>query len=154
MSVLPDWMIREIRPVEPFAERTVFKGKTYGLSTSGYDVRIAESIWVFPGWGRLASTIERFKMPNDVCARVHDKSSWARKIVALQTTFIEAGWEGYLTLEITRHKPWPIFIEAGTPIAQIVFEKLEAHPEMPYNGKYQNQKAGPQPAIYEKEKPK
>jgi len=146
MSVLPAQAIREIRPVEPFHERTVCNGKTFGLSAAGYDVRIAETIWVWPFWGRLASTVERFYMPDDLIARVCDKSSWARKFVMVQNTVIEPGWRGYLTLELTRFLPWPIRIKAGTPIAQILFERLEAPTEQPYKGRYQDQEAGPQKA--------
>lgn len=146
---LPAQTIRRLRPIEPFHERTVAGGKTFGLGPAGYDVRIAETLWLWPLWGRLASTIERFDMPDDVIAEVKDKSSWARKFVTVQNTVIEPGWRGYLTLELTRHLPWPIRIKAGTPIAQIVFKRLEEPTDQPYRGKYQDQKAGPQPAIDE-----
>lgn len=119
---------------------------SYGLSTCGYDVRIAQDIWLWPGFGRLASTIERFNMPADVMAEVKDKSSWARRFVTVQNTVIEPGWRGTLTLELTNHRPWPRFIRAGSPIAQIVFYNLDKASEQPYNGKYQDQEPGPQPA--------
>lgn len=119
---------------------------SYGLSTCGYDVRIAQDIWLWPGFGRLASTVERFNMPDDVMAEVKDKSSWARRFVTVQNTVIEPGWRGTLTLELTNHRPWPRFIRAGSPIAQIVFYNLDKASEQPYNGKYQDQAAGPQPA--------
>lgn len=150
MSTLPAQTIRELKPIEPFHERTVVGGMTFGLGPAGYDVRIAETRWVWPLWGRLASTIERFDMPADVIAAVKDKSSLLRRFVTVHNSVIEPGWRGYLTLELTRHLPWPIRIKAGTPIAQIIFERLEAPTERPYSGKYQNQPAGPQPAIMEK----
>lgn len=120
---------------------------SYGLSSCGYDVRIAEDVWLWPLWGRLASTIEYFNMPNDVMAEVKDKSSWARRFVTVQNTVIEPGWKGYLTLELTNHRLWPVLIRKGTPIAQIVFKQLDVATNQPYSGKYQNQKAGPQKAI-------
>lgn len=120
---------------------------SYGLSSCGYDVRIAEDIWLWPLWGRLASTIEHFNMPNDVMAEVKDKSSWARRFVTVQNTVIEPGWKGYLTLELTNHRLWPKRIRAGTPIAQIVFKQLDHPTIQPYAGKYQNQPKGPQKAI-------
>ena len=120
---------------------------SYGLSSCGYDVRIAEDIWLWPLWGRLASTIEQFNMPNDIMAEVKDKSSWARRFITVQNTVIEPGWKGFLTLELTNHRLWPKRIRAGTPIAQIVFKQLDKPTEQPYNGKYNNQKAGPQKAI-------
>lgn len=119
---------------------------SYGLSTCGYDVRIAQDIWLWPGFGRLASTVERFNMPADVMAEVKDKSSWARRFVTVQNTVIEPGWRGWLTLELTNHRPWPRFIRAGTPIAQIVFYNLDKASDQPYKGKYQDQAQGPQPA--------
>ncbi|MEN3238570.1 deoxycytidine triphosphate deaminase [Methylobacterium ajmalii] len=147
MAILPAQTIRAIRPIYPFVERSVFEGRSYGLSSAGYDVRIAQDIWLWPFWGRLASTIEHFDIPTDVLARVCDKSSNARKFIMVQNTVAEPGWKGYLTLELTRFLPWPVRIKAGTPIAQIIFERLEEPTEQPYDGRYQNQAAGPQPAI-------
>src|SRR5438045_553731 len=88
-------------------------------------------------------------MPNDVMAIVHDKSTWARRGVAVQNTVIQPGSRGWLTLEITVHAWRFLRIRAGTPIAQLVFHRLEAPTERGYNGKYQNQRRGPQPAIFE-----
>lgn len=88
-------------------------------------------------------------MPNDVLAKVSDKSTWARRGIAVQNTVIEPGWRGFLTLEITNHGKQIIDIAAGMPIAQIIFHRLEAPAENPYSGKYQNQAAGPQPARFE-----
>lgn len=119
---------------------------SYGLSSCGYDVRIAESMWLWPLFGRLASTIEKFVMPKGIMAEVKDKSSWARRFVTVQNTVIEPGWRGTLTLELTNHRPWPRFIRAGTPIAQIVFKRLDYDTDQPYRGKYQDQAEGPQPA--------
>lgn len=86
-------------------------------------------------------------MPNDLCAEVKDKSTNARMFVLVQNTIIEPGWRGFLTLELTRMLPWPIRIKRGTPIAQIVFKRLDAPTEQPYSGKYQDQKRGPVRAI-------
>src|SRR5580704_10279430 len=136
--ILPAQEIRKLRPLDPFVERKVAFGTTYGLGPAGYDVRIA-------------STIEHFDMPNDVMAIVHDKSTWARRGVAVQNTVIEPGWRGWLTLEITMHAWRLLRIRSGTPIAQIVFHRLEAPTERSYQGKYQDQRRGPQPAIRERD---
>ena len=69
--ILPAQEIRKLRPLDPFVERKVAFGTTYGLGPAGYDVRIAETIWLWPGRFLLASTIEHFDMPNDVMAIVH-----------------------------------------------------------------------------------
>lgn len=132
--------------VSPFTERATIHGRSYGLSSCGYDVRLAQDMWLWPFWGRLASTIECFTMPNDLCAEVKDKSTNARLFVLVQNTVIEPGWSGYLTLELTRFKPWPIKLKRGTPIAQIMFKKLDHPTDQPYEGKYQNQQEGPQRA--------
>lgn len=135
--------------VYPFHERTVADGRTFGLSSCGYDVRLARSMWLWPFWGRLNSVMEHICLPLDICAEVKDKSTNARLFVLVQNTIIEPGWYGYLTLELTRFKPWPIRLKAGTPIAQIIFKRLETPTDQPYQGKYQGQKAGAQAAILE-----
>lgn len=147
MAPIPAQTIRKLRPIEPFCERTVHNGMTYGLGPAGYDVRIAETLILLPGKFMLASTIERFDMPNDVLAVVHDKSSWARRGLTVQNTIIEPGWRGFLTLELTNHSDSVIYIDEGSPIAQIIFHRLEEPTEIPYQGRYQDQKPGPQPAI-------
>lgn len=138
--------IRVMRPVEPFFERTESHGMTFGLGPAGYDVRIAEALTILPGEFHLASTIEHFTMPNDHLAMVADKSTWAREGLAVQHTVIEPGWRGWLTLELTNHGPDPITLHCGHPIAQIVFHRLDQPTELPYNGRYQDQEAGPQQA--------
>jgi len=143
--IIPAQTLRKIKPIEPFYERTQHNGMTYGLGPAGYDVRIAETVTV--GRFVLASTVERFNIPNDVLAQVCDKSTWARRGIAVQNTIIEPGWRGYLTIELTNHGDTSIKIEAGDPIAQIIFFRLEEPTDRPYQGRYQDQKGGPQPAI-------
>ena len=143
-------MIRLVRPVEPFFERSVSYGMSFGLSHAGYDVRIAQSLNLMPGEFKLASTVERFKMPNNLVGFVHDKSSWARRGLSLFNTVIEPGWEGYLTLELVNHSQRVIGISAEMPIAQIIFMQTAAPVEFPYRGKYQHQETGPQEAREEK----
>jgi dCTP deaminase len=147
--ILPAQSIRKLKPILPFVERTVHNGMSFGLSHAGYDVRIAEEVWLMPGAFSLASTMEEFFMPKDLVAFVHDKSSWARLGLSLFNTVIEPGWCGYLTLELVNHSDVPLVIRAGDPIAQIIFMRLEEPTEKPYTGKYQDQKAGPQVAIHE-----
>lgn len=151
--ILSAQSIRKRYMINPFYERTVFEGMTFGLSAAGYDIRIAQTLVVFPGEFRLASAIEHFRVPNDVLAQVADKSSWARKGIAVQNTIIEPGWTGYLTLEITNHSREIVSIPYGAPIAQIVFMQLDEPTEQPYVGKYQNQPNRPVEAINEPELP-
>lgn len=144
--ILPGQTIRRLKPVQPFVERSVAHGMSYGLSHAGYDVRIAETLILPPKAFALASTVERFDMPADVVGLVHDKSTWARRGLSLFNTVIEPGWRGYLTLEMVNHSEHAFFLRAGMPIAQILFLRTEEPVESPYSGKYQDQEHGPQGA--------
>lgn len=118
-------------------------GVSYGLSEAGYDLTIAQSMWLFPGRRfRLASAVERFKMPKDLVAIIHDKSTWARRGLSVQNTVAEPGWEGFLTLELVYYGWWPLFIPKGAGIAQAIFHRLEC-PADYGRGKYQNQENRP-----------
>lgn len=138
------------RPMlEPYHERTVTNGMTFGLGPAGYDVRIKQALTLQPGQFSLASTVERFTIPTDVLAKVADKSTWARRGLAVQNTIIEPAWCGWLTLELSNHGNERIYIEAGSPIAQIIFHQLLEPTELQYSGKYQNQADEPVSAIME-----
>lgn len=152
MTVLSSQSIRRVHAetgwlVSPWSEGDLSHGRSYGLSSAGYDVRIAQTLWLWPFWGRLASTIERVRLPADLKADLKDKSTNARMFVTVQNTIMEPGWFGNITLELTRKLPWPVRIKAGTPIGQLVFMKLDEPTERPYGGKYQDQPAGPVAAI-------
>jgi dCTP deaminase len=142
--------------ITPCEERTVAHGMTYGLGYAGYDIRIEFSNLendnertLHPGQFTLASTIEEFNMPKDILGIVHDKSTWARKGLAVQNTVIEPGWRGFLTLELTNHGNYPLNLLRGMPIAQVIFHRLEAITPG-YKGKYQDQDRGPQEPLHEK----
>jgi dCTP deaminase len=136
--------------ISPYCKRTEIEidGKryTYGISPAGYDVRLAQAAFVSDERFSLASTMEHFVMPRDVLAQVCDKSTWARQGLVVQNTIIEPGWRGFLTLELTFHGWGEIILKAGTPIAQVVFMQLDKPTDAPYDGKYQDQAAGPQGA--------
>lgn len=149
--ILSAQSIRHYNLITPFFERTVKDGMSFGLSSCGYDVRIAQDIGLGHMGNRfaLASTIERFQMPDFLVGRVCDKSTWARKGVAVQNTIIEPGWRGHLTLELSLNTKGIISIHKGMPIAQIIFEFLDEPTEAAYNGKYQDQEDKPVPAKFE-----
>lgn len=171
--ILPAQKIAQIKPLSPMEDRSKAFGMTYGLGPAGYDVRIDQNITLYPvtlgnlvinaihsiaPWlvnkhpsFALASTIERFEIPDDLTFKVEDKSTWARRGLSLFNTTAEPKWNGWLTLELKNNGESVLEIKAGMPIAQIVFHRLEERTLMPYSdGKYQNQPRGPQPAIMER----
>jgi dCTP deaminase len=125
-------------------ERTVHElsGLSGGYSASGYDIHIREGFTLWPMQFKLGSSIEKFKMPNTVMGVVHDKSSLARRGLSVFNSTIEAGWGGYLTIELVNRSWSPIKIYAGQPIAQIVFHELKRSVAA-YRGRYNNQPAMP-----------
>jgi dCTP deaminase len=175
MTVLSDRMIKSvtsgitpmINPFIPYKIVDERSGMSYGLQAASYDMRIREHVILGPntlwnlikrafGFGHpcfaLVSTIETVNLPANVRASVADKSSWARRFVAVQNTHFDPGFRGIAMIELTNHSEDQIEIMPGTPICQFVFEWLDWPAEKPYNGKYQNQKAG-QGWIAEKTKP-
>lgn len=142
--ILASQHIRAMQLLDPLCERTQFNGVSFGLSAAGYDIRTAENLDLLEGGFKLCSSVEKFHMRSDVLGIVHDKSTWARRGIAVQNTVIEPGWHGYLTLEITNHGKDHVFIKQGSGIAQIIFHMLLEATEQVYDGKYQNQEAGPQ----------
>jgi dCTP deaminase len=137
-------------PVEPMLNSKVkAHGVSHGLSEAGYDVRVRESILLHP-FRRfaLASTVERFRMPDDLVGIVHDKSTWARQGLSVQNTVVEPSWEGWLTLELF-YAGWGFLrIPAGAGIAQVMFHQITEPAR--YRGKYQNQPNRPVDAIMER----
>ncbi len=154
MTVLSSQSIRELRPVDPFVERTVHPecGFSFGLGPNTYDVRLRKTIWLIPFFRShaLASTLEYFNLSGKVCGEVKDKSSWARRFLFVQNTEIDAGFRGGLTLELTYEGWLPLRIKAGWPIAQIKFQWLDQTTIAPYRGKYSQQSMEPQKVIFEK----
>ena len=105
----------------------------------------AESIIIEPGDFILAETLEVIGLPDDIVATIEGKSSIARLGLSLHQTggWIDAGFQGTITLEMANVNKRPIQIYSGMPIGQFVFYKTE-HAEKPYNkkcdAKYNNQK--------------
>lgn len=148
MTVLSAQTIRRLNLVRPLREAYKDRlGNSAGLSVCGVDITIAQEIDLEPGQFSLASAVEYFDMPNNVVGIVHDKSSLARRGLAVQNTVLEPGWRGFLTLELSNHHnhKWISFPQ-GAAIAQVIFHFLDMDTEIPYAGKYQDQQQGPQEA--------
>lgn len=151
MTVLSAQSIRWRQPLDPIVDRQQHpeSGCSFGLSACGYDIRLDQEVTLWPGEFKLASSLERFQMPDDLVGIVHDKSTWVRRGLMVHNTVIEPGWRGFLTLELAYHvsppEKRPVRLLAGTPIAQVVFHFLDHATEQPYpeNAKYMDQPRGP-----------
>ena len=107
-----------------------------------------------PGEFVLGSTLERIRLPDDLVARLEGKSSLGRLGLLIHSTagFVDAGFEGNLTLELSNVANLPITIYHGMPIGQISFMRMDGPVENPYGSdaagsKYQGQ-AEPTPSRF------
>jgi dCTP deaminase len=96
-----------------------------------------EPFAIHPGEFALGRTLEHVRIPDDVVARIEGKSSLGRLGLIVHATagFVDPGFEGTLTLEITNLTRVPIKLYAGLPIAQLSFMALDAPAERPYGSK-------------------
>lgn len=155
MSVLSAQTIRRLCLVnspliDPFVERGVFNGKSFGLSACTYDCRIDHDLILMPGKSALASTLEHVRLPNNICGSILDKSTYARLFMTAFNTHIDPGFAGFVTVELSNLGEEVIRFEKGEPLCQIKFELLDYPTELPYRGKYSNQERGPQGPRFEK----
>ena len=107
-----------------------------------------------PGEFMLGATIERVRIPEDLVARLEGKSSLGRLGLLIHSTagFVDAGWDGHLTLELSNVANLPIAIYPGMKIGQISFLRMTTAADHPYGStvtgsKYQGQR-GPTPSRY------
>ena len=113
-----------------------------------------EPFVLHPGEFVLGSTLERITLPDDVVARLEGKSSLARLGLVVHSTagFIDAGFDGEVTLELSNVATLPILLHPGMRVAQLAFFQLDAPAENPYGSKkvgskYQGQR-GPTASRY------
>jgi dCTP deaminase len=155
MSVKSDRWIRKMalehRMIEPFDDKQVREGViSYGVSSYGYDARIADEFKIFtninhtivdpkdfdprsfvdfrgdqciipPNSFALARTVERFRIPRNVIVVCVGKSTYARCGIIVNVTPLEPEWEGIVTLEVSNTTPLPARIYANEGIAQFLF---------------------------------
>ncbi len=107
-----------------------------------------------PGEFVLGSTSERVALPTDLVARLEGKSSLGRLGLLIHSTagFVDAGWDGQLTLELSNVANLPITLYPGMKIGQISFIRMTTDADHPYGSnevgsKYQGQ-VGPRPSRY------
>jgi|TARA_B100001123_G_C15328618_1_gene1030434 dCTP deaminase len=155
MSIKSDIWIKRMAAehgmIEPFVDEQVSKGVvSYGVSSYGYDIRVADEFKVFtninttvidpksfdprsfqdlkadvcivpPNSFALARTVEYFRIPRDVLTVCLGKSTYARCGIIVNVTPFEPEWEGTATLEISNTTPLPARIYANEGIAQVLF---------------------------------
>jgi dCTP deaminase len=166
MGLKPDHWIRKMAlehgMIEPFVERQVREGViSYGLSSYGYDIRVADEFKIFtnvystvvdpkqfdpksmvdfkgevcvipPNSFALARTVEYFRVPRGVLCVCLGKSTYARCGIIVNITPFEPEWEGYVTLEISNTTPLPARIYANEGIAQVLFFEADEECEVSY----------------------
>ena len=169
MGLKPDHWIRKMAQehgmIEPFVEGQVREGViSYGLSSYGYDMRVADEFQIFtnvysaivdpksfsphsfvdyqgevciipPNSFALARSVEYFRIPRDVLTITLGKSTYARAGIITNVTPFEPGWEGHVTLEISNTTPLPAKIYADEGIAQVVFFEADEPCEVSYADK-------------------
>ncbi len=118
------------------------------------DVAEGEPFVLHPGEFVLGATLERVALPDDLVARLEGKSSLGRLGLLIHSTagFVDAGWDGWLTLELSNVATLPIAIYPGMKIGQLALFRLSSPAERPYGAsalgsKYQGQE-GPTASRY------
>ena len=173
-------MVRTNNMISPFENRQIRDKKiSYGLSSFGYDARVSNEFKIFtnvnseivdpknfklnnfiskkgdeciipPNSFVLSSTVEYFRIPNDVMVICLGKSTYARCGIIVNVTPLEPAWEGHVTLELSNTTPLPAKIYANEGVAQFIFLKGNEKPEITYadrNGKYMKQSGVTLPKV-------
>jgi len=118
------------------------------------DVGTETPMILHPGEFMLGSTTERIAIPDDIVGRLDGKSSLGRLGLVIHSTagFIDAGWDGHITLELSNVANLPITLYPGMKIGQISFFEMTTSADRPYGSsglgsKYRGQR-GPTPSKY------
>ena len=166
MAIMPDSWIKDMAEnhymIEPFLSKQNRNGViSYGLSSYGYDARVANEFKVFtnvnnalvdpknfsdesfiqrnsdscivpPNSFVLARTVEYFKIPRDVLVVCLGKSTYARCGIIVNVTPLEPEWEGHVTLEFSNTSPLPAKIYANEGACQFLFLKGDSACDVSY----------------------
>lgn len=113
-------------------------------------IRIGEEGFVIePKAFVLATTMEYIKLPEDITAFVEGRSSLGRLGLFIENAgWVDAGFEGQITLELYNANSCPIRLYKGMRICQIVLARLDRKAQKPYAGKYQKQRGATPSMIY------
>lgn len=166
MGLKPDHWIRKMAlehgMIDPFVEKQTGEGViSYGLSSYGYDMRVADEFRIFtnvystvvdpknfspqsmidykgdvciipPNSFALARSVEYFRIPRSVLSVTLGKSTYARAGIITNITPFEPEWQGHVTLEISNTTPLPAKIYANEGIAQVIFFEADEECEVSY----------------------
>lgn len=150
--------------IAPFAEKSPPGAVSYGLTSGGYDVRIADEFFVFtnlctgyvdpknfssdafqlyrgptciipPNSFALGKSVEVLRIPRDVIATCVGKSTYARCGVIVSVTPLEPEWEGQVTVEISNTTPRPAVIHSLEGVMQVMFNVLRTPCDVSYADK-------------------
>ena len=169
MSIKSDKWIRKMANehgmIESFNDKQVSKGMiSYGLSSYGYDIRVADNYKIFtnvnnsivdpknfdaesfvdfkgdvcivpPNSFALAQSVEYFRIPRNVLSVCLGKSTYARCGIIVNVTPFEPEWEGYVTLEISNTTPLPAKIYSNEGLCQVLFFESDEDCEVSYKDK-------------------
>ena len=169
MTIKSDRWIKRMaldhKMIEPFVDSQTSAGViSYGVSSYGYDIRVADEYKIFtnvfsavvdpknfdpksfvdiraevciipPNSFALAQTIEYFRIPRDILTICLGKSTYARCGIIVNVTPFEPEWEGHVTIEISNTTPLPAKIYANEGIAQVVFFQSDEPCEVSYKDK-------------------
>ncbi|MBD3231273.1 dCTP deaminase [Candidatus Dependentiae bacterium] len=164
MSIQSDnwisFMAKNHKMIEPFVDKQIRSSNrnnkvvSFGLSSYGYDLRVANEFKIFtnvlnsivdpkkfdensfvnvkgdvcvvpPNSFALARSVEYFKIPSNVLTICLGKSTYARCGIIVNVTPFEPEWEGHVTLEISNTTPLPAKIYSNEGIAQVIFFKAD-----------------------------
>ena len=158
-------MALETKMIEPFVESQKSDGViSYGLSSYGYDIRVADEFKIFtnvnaaivdpkhfdpksfvefkgevavipPNSFALARSVEYFRIPRNVMTICLGKSTYARCGIIVNVTPFEPEWEGFVTLEISNTTPLPAKIYANEGLCQVLFLESDEVCEVSYKDK-------------------
>ncbi len=169
MGLKPDHWIKQQalsqKMIEPFVDNQVREGViSYGVSSYGYDIRVADSYKIFtnvhstivdpkafdprsmvdfqgevciipPNSFVLSRSVEYLRIPRSVLVVCLGKSTMARCGLIVNVTPLEPGWEGYITLEISNTTPLPAKVYSNEGIAQLLFFQADEECEISYADK-------------------
>jgi dCTP deaminase len=157
-------MARQNAMIEPFAEEQVRSGISYGVSSYGYDIALADEFKVFnpskvdeidpksqfpdafidikadsiaipANSFVLARSLEYFRIPREVVTICFGKSTYARAGLVVNVTPFEPEWEGFATISLANIAPRPLRVYAREGIAQIIFLQADEVCQTSYKDK-------------------